>query len=480
MKKSPVIVWFRNDLRIEDNPALNAAHTSGAPVIGLYIYDQGLAHSLGAASLWWLYHSLKSLSRDLEKAGTRLITRKGDSAAIVSEVVNATNASSVFWNRRYFAPHVEIDKKLKTDLKKSGLTVETFNGALLREPWEVETKTGSPYRVFTPFWRALRAMGPARTDVLPLMRTIPGPSTYPPSDKIEDWKLLPTKPNWASEISETWTPGEKAARERLNSFLDGPIDHYKDGRDHPDTECTSRLSPHLVFGEISPLRIWRKTHQRIDSGEISIDDGDKFLSEIAWREFSYSLLYYNPTLPEKPLQKKFASFPWQNNNADVKAWRRGLTGYPIVDAGMRQLWQTGWVHNRVRMVVASFLIKDLLVPWQEGEAWFWDTLVDADLANNSTSWQWVAGCGADASPYFRIFNPVTQGEKFDPTGDYVRQFVPELKKMPEKYIHAPWKAPENILELAEVTLGKTYPFPILDHGDARKRALAGYDKVKNE
>lgn len=475
---APVIVWFRNDLRLKDNPALHAARESGAPVIALYILDEDAPHAPGGASRWWLHHSLKALAAGLKSAGTQLVLRRGDSGHELKKIVGESEAKGVFWNRRYFAKHIAVDKLLKSDLEGGGVKVVSFNGALLREPWEVKTNSGGHYRVYSPFWRTLRAMGPSRSAPLPALRKIAGPDDFPASDKLDDWALEPSNPNWAKGFVPLWAPGERRAHQLLKMFLDGPVDHYADGRNRPDLELTSRLSPHLAFGEISPVQIWNETRARMDNSAFDDKAADKFLSEIAWREFSYNLLFHYKELPDQPLRQEFADYPWRNDADGLRAWREGRTGYPIVDAGMRQLWKTGWMHNRVRMIVASFLIKDLLVPWQEGEAWFWDTLVDADLANNAASWQWVAGCGADAAPYFRIFNPVSQGEKFDPEGDYVRAFVPELAEMPAKFIHAPWTAPESVLQEAGVSLGNIYPKPIIDHGYARRRALEGYDKIK--
>lgn len=474
----PILVWLRNDLRIADNPALFHARQSGSAVIPVFILDGYAPHAPGAASRWWLHHSLKALGDDLSAAGAKLILRRGAWADTLKGIVEETDASAVYWNRRYAPAHLDIDKAIKTDLNQSGVEVQSFNGNLLREPWELKTQSGSPYKVYSPFWRALQKAGPARSDAFPSMRKIDGPDRSPPSDQLEDWGLRPTNPNWAEEIASVWTPGERGARARLHEFFLDRINHYTDGRDRPDHEFTSRLSPHLAFGEISPLTIWRETRARDDAGNISSRAAEKFLSEIAWREFSHTLLFHYRDLSTAPLRPEFQDFDWREDATGLDAWRKGLTGYPIIDAGMRQLWRTGWMHNRVRMIVASFLIKDLLIPWQEGEAWFWDTLVDADLANNAASWQWVAGCGADAAPYFRIFNPTTQGRKFDPDGDYVREFVTELAGLPAKYIHAPSEAPENVLREAGVSLGKTYPKPILDHGEARRRALERYDKIK--
>ena len=474
----PAIVWFRNDLRVEDNSALYAAKETGADIIPVYILDDDASHAPGGASRWWLHHSLTALSTQLCKLGAPLVLRRGDAETVLKKLADETGAGSVFWNRRYGAADIAADKRLKTDLGAAGIVVESFNGALLREPWEVKTGSGGHYKVYSPFWRALRAMGPARPDATPSPRKLNGPSEAPASDNLFQWNLLPQNPDWSVEFDDTWTPGAAGAHKRLKDFLKAPVDQYSEGRNRPDKEFTSRLSPHLAFGEISPVQIWRETRAAIDKGAVDEASADKFLSEIAWREFSYNLLFHYGDLPEEPLRKEFANYPWRDDKAGLRAWQKGETGYPIVDAGMRQLWRTGWMHNRVRMIVASFLIKDLLIPWQAGEAWFWDTLVDADLANNSASWQWVAGCGADAAPYFRIFNPVSQGEKFDPNGDYVREFVPEIARLPKKYIHAPWTAPEAILAESGVTLGKSYPNPIVDHAEARRRALEGYDKIK--
>lgn len=468
MNSSPVIVWFRQDLRIEDNPALSAAAASGRPVIALYILDQESpdVRPMGGASLWWLHHSLTALTKRLETLGLTLTLRRGAAHEVLKGIIKESEAGAVYWNRCYEPGVIDRDKTIKPSLQDEGVTVESFNGSLLYEPWEISTKQDKPYRVFTPFYRMVLAQGE------------PSPPRAAPSsvvsykDKINgnalaDWALLPTKPDWAGGLRKTWTPGEVGATELLDQFLDTVVDAYKTDRDFPAKSATSRLSPHLHFGEISPRQIWQTTAQREPNSGT-----ETFLKEIVWREFGYHLLYYNPEMPTTPLQEKFKRFPWQTNDSYLDAWQRGQTGYPIVDAGMRELWTTGTMHNRVRMIVASFLVKHLLLHWREGESWFWDTLVDADLASNTANWQWVAGCGADAAPYFRIFNPMTQGQKFDEDGDYVRHWVPEIAGLPNAVIHQPWEAtPVELLD-ANIDLGTTYPRPIVDHSAARARALA--------
>ncbi|MEQ8179666.1 MAG: deoxyribodipyrimidine photo-lyase [Amphiplicatus sp.] len=477
MESPPVIVCFRRDLRLADNPALHAARESGAPVAPVFILDEEEAFAPGGAAKWWLHRSLKAFASNLEKAGASLILKRGRAAEIIPSLADAIKASAVYWNRRYAPAHVEADKALKAALTDAGYEVKSFSAALLREPWEVETKSGGPFRVYTPFWKALSAKGPTRK-ALPGLRKVNGLGEAVPSDELDDWNLEPRNPDWARGFAEMWRPGESGAHAALREFLEGPAASYARGRDMPALSATSRLSPHLAFGEISPVQVWQATHAQVESGGISRQAGEKFLSEIGWRDFSYNLLFYNEGMDERPLRTEFASFPWRNDPKGLDAWKKGRTGYPIVDAGMRQLWRTGWMHNRVRMIAASFLVKDLLIPWQEGARWFQDTLVDADPANNSASWQWVAGSGADAAPFFRIFNPVSQGEKFDPAGDYVREYVPELAGLPAEFIHAPWKAPEATLKKAGVTLGETYPEPVVDHAFARTRALDAFKTIK--
>ena len=467
----PVILWFRQDLRLQDNPAYHAALESGSPILPVFILDDDNAGlwKRGAASRWWLYHSLSSLNKSLN--GTLAIFR-GDATKIIPELVEAACAHAVFWNRCYEPWRIARDSKIKTALEQSSIAVKSSNASLLYEPWTVSKDDGTPYKVFTPFFRK-GCLGRGEPPV-PLGLPHHVPTFFPrlkQSLHIDDLDLLPSI-KWDKGFHDIWTPGEHGARERLGQFLDHGLKGYKEGRNHPDRENVSRLSPHLHFGEISPRTAWHAVRHAMEADPTIETDGDCFLSELGWREFSYSLLYTHPDLPTQPLQHKFAGFPWDKNDKALRAWQMGKTGYPIVDAGMRQLWQTGWMHNRVRMIVASFLIKDLMLPWTAGEEWFWDTLVDADLANNAASWQWVAGCGADAAPYFRIFNPVTQGTKFDPDGNYIRAFVPELAALPAKYIHEPWTAPANVLKQAGVEMGKTYPMPIVDHKAARDHALA--------
>jgi deoxyribodipyrimidine photo-lyase len=458
----PIIVWFRQDLRLGDNPALAFAVKSGQPIVCLFVLDDATPGDWkwGGASRWWLHHSLTALDASLKKQDGRLVLRQGEAAKIVKTLVKETGADTVVWNRCYEPHAVARDKTLKAELREDGIAVQSFNGALLREPWELTTKSGGkPFRVFTPFWNALRAKGD-------IDKPHPAPRKMIfhhgiKSEALEDWKLLPKKPDWSKGFD--WTPGEKAAHDALYDFLDDAA-AYKTARDLPGRDGTSRLSPHLHWGEISPRQFWHAARTR-GHGEGS----ETFLKELGWREFCAQLLFHNPALPSKPLDERFADFPWRRGDKDFHAWTRGQTGIPIVDAGMRQLWQTGWMHNRVRMIAASFLIKHLGIHWKRGAEWFWDCLVDADLANNSANWQWVAGCGADAAPFFRIFNPVLQGEKFDPEGAYVRRFVSELKDVPDKFIHRPWEAPAPPAK---------YPVPIVDLAVGRDRALAAFKKLK--
>ncbi len=479
--QSPVVVWFRSDLRIGDNPALSAAIASGRPVLPIFILDETSAdlRALGGASRWWLHGALESLSRDLAKCGATLVFFRGQSDEIIAKLVAETGTKSVLWNRRYGKAERALDSEIKTALQEKGVEAKSFNGHLLYEPWEVATQAGTPMKVFTPFWRAARARG-APASPLPAPSAINGARItvdhWPQNVTLDSLALKPSSPDWSKEMATLWSPGEAGARRNLSVFLAGPINGYGENRNRPDMASTSRLSPHLRFGEISPRQIWHATQYARDSGETPGKDHDieKFLSEVGWREFAFHLLYHFPDLRTDNFQPRFDAFPWSDNPAGLAAWKKGMTGYPIVDAGMRELWRTGWMHNRVRMVVGSFLVKHLLIDWRRGEEWFWDTLLDADPANNTASWQWIAGSGADASPYFRIFAPVLQGEKFDPKAEYVRKYVPEIANLPDAFIHKPWAAPPEILKRAGVTLGVTYPRPIVIHEQARDKALAAF------
>ncbi|MEO0981767.1 MAG: deoxyribodipyrimidine photo-lyase [Pseudomonadota bacterium] len=472
-------MWFRNDLRLADNPALHAAAQAG-PVICVYVFeeDPAAARPLGGAAKWWLDKSLARLSEQIASKGGGLIIRRGAARAIVPDLAAECGASGVYWNRRYEARERDTDAHVKSALKAQDRTAESFNGSLLTEPWTVKTKSGGHYRVFTPYWKALLSDYVAPPP-------LGAPEKLSASDlsslSIDDLSLHPTSPDWSVEFSDAWTPGEAAALDRLEAFLDGPVSNYGTDRNRPDLDqSSSGLSPHLRFGEVSPVTIWRAVRSRIDTGEIGAKDAMKFLSEVAWREFSYVLLFNEEDLEKVNYNRTFDEMAWRRGDDEFRAWSTGMTGYPMVDAGMRQLWRTGWMHNRVRMITASFLTKHLLIDWRRGEKWFWDTLVDADPASNPASWQWTAGSGADAAPYFRVFNPITQGQKFDETGAYVRHWCPELAKLPLEYLHAPWEAPEDVLDAAGVRLGETYPRPVIDHADGRARALAAYEALKTK
>ncbi|PSM18082.1 deoxyribodipyrimidine photo-lyase [Nitratireductor sp. StC3] len=473
----PVLVLFRNDLRLADNAALNAAVKTGRPVLPVFVFDDGAdgGRPPGGARRWWLHHALERLCASLSERGAGLILRRGPTLATVLSLLDDTKANAVFWNRRYDPAGISADSALKTALRDRAVEATSFDGQLLHEPSRLTTTTGGPYKVYSPFWRALVSSGEPRAPVAAPKAIRPLHEAVA-SDALAAWSLLPTAPDWAGGLRDTWTPGEAGARQRLADFLDARLERYAEGRDRPAEAVTSRLSPHLVHGEITPFQIWHAlARPDIEAGA---RDLEKFRKEVAWREFSYHLLFHNRDLASKNVNRDFDDFAWRPDAGLVAAWQQGRTGYPIVDAGMRQLWRTGWMHNRVRMVAASFLTKHLLQHWREGEVWFWDTLVDADPASNPASWQWVAGSGADAAPYFRIFNPVLQGEKFDPDGVYVREFVPELARLPDRYIHKPWEAPADVLSHAGVKLGTTYPVTIVEHRKARAAALAAYDAMK--
>lgn len=464
---SPSIVWFRNDLRLSDNPALHEAVQEGGPVVPVYVLDE----ALGGAGRWWLHHSLINLATDLAARGANLVLRRGDPAKIIPELATEVGASSVHAARSYEPALRRADKMVDTALKAQGVRFARHLATSLFAPEQIKTKTGGAYGVYTPFSRACFVEG-VPDDILPAPEVIK--SVEVTSERLADWGLLPTKHDWASGMREVWTPGEAGAAARLKAFLAGPISLYDEARNLPGVEGTSRLSPHVHFGEISPRMVW---HEAAKCGTGS--GVHTFLKELLWREFSINLLWQHQDLARTPIKPEFAKFPWADDKNWLYCWQRGMTGVPIVDAGMRQLRQTGWMHNRVRMICASFLVKHLLIPWQQGERWFWDNLCEADEAANAASWQWVAGCGADAAPYFRIFNPVLQGQKFDPDGKYVRKYVPELASLPDKLIHAPWEAEPKLLTFARVTLGKDYPRPITGLSEGRERALAAYGAMRH-
>jgi deoxyribodipyrimidine photo-lyase len=475
---APTLVWFRLDLRLADNPALLAAVDRGKPVIPVFIWspDDEKPWPPGAASRWWLHQSLASLQAALAKRGSRLILRAGPMQATIERLLHETQAGAVFWNRRYEPSITERDRKLKDALRQAGCVAESFNSSLLFEPWTIKNQSGKPFRVFTPFWNhCLRQ--PLAASPRPEPQQLPVPERWPQSESLETLRLEPSV-NWAGGLKETWQPGELGASQRVAGFLGDGLSDYNRERDRPDHLGTAMLSPHLHFGEISPTQLWHAV-QQFEANKQSRPSAtaQPFLRQLVWREFAHHLLYHFPETQTKPLRPEYAGFPFRTAPRDYQAWCRGQTGYPLVDAGMRQLWHCGWMHNRVRMVVASFLVKHLLIGWDEGAAWFWDTLVDADLANNTLGWQWAAGCGADAAPYFRIFNPVSQGTKFDPKGDYVRRWVPELANVPSSSIHQPWDrakpTPKQALEN-----GKSYPPPIVPHMAARQRALGAWATIR--
>lgn len=468
---SIAIVWFRQDLRLNDNPALIRAAETGR-ILPIYILDDETAgkHRIGAAARWWLHHSLANLDKAL---GGGLQLFRGPADEIIARLAERHPVGGVYWNRCYEPWRIRRDSAIRKALTERGIAVHSDNGSLLWEPWQVLKGDGTPYRVFTPFFRkgCLQSAPPRRPFGQPAaLETMADPQAL----MLEDLELLP-QIRWDRKLSAHWSVGEAGAQARLRQFLDDGLDGYKEGRDFPARANVSRLSPHLHFGEISPHQVWHAASAGPDN-----PDRDHFRSELGWREFSYSLLYHFPDLPDINLQPAFSAFPWVEDMAALDAWQRGMTGIPIVDAGMRELWQTGYMHNRVRMIVGSFLVKNLLQHWRSGERWFYDCLVDADLANNSAGWQWIAGCGADAAPYFRIFNPVTQGQKFDPDGAYTRRFVPELAALPGRFLFNPWEAPQPVLHEAGVRLGETYPAPIVDLKASRERALAAFQSMKGQ
>ncbi|WP_448951902.1 cryptochrome/photolyase family protein [Labrys neptuniae] len=479
----PAIVWFRDDLRLRDNPALAKACQGGRPVICLYIHEPrevGRRNPQGAA-LWWLHGSLATLDAALRERGGQLHVLAGEAEQVLDALLEQTGAGALYWNRRYDAAGREIDKRIKASLPARGVEVGSFSASLLREPWTIASQSGAPYRVFGPFWRALRQAqieaplpAPVNLTFAPLAVEIARRFAYPSGLEPD-----PQQPDWAVAMRAQWERGEEAGLACLRDFLDEDLAGYADDRDRLDSKTTSRLSPYLRFGNVSIRQLWQALSSHQHDGAGTGDRGiEKFRSELGWREFCYSQLYHCRPLHQHNIQPDFDAMPWRRDEHGLLAWKRGMTGYPIVDAAMRQLWATGWLHNRARMIVASFLAKHLLIDWREGERWFWETLVDADPANNPASWQWVAGSGADAAPYFRVFNPVTQGEKFDPDGIFVKTWLPELSRLPAPLVHRPWTASPAELEAADIRLGETYPAPIVDHAAARARALAAWRSLR--
>lgn len=469
------IVWFGSDLRLADHPALSAALARHGRVVPLFVWDDDSADewAVGAASRWWLHHSLSRLDESLRRRGSRLIVRRGDARHVLTALATETRAEAVYWCRRHQPGIRTRDRETAAKLKQQGVTVRVTGGHLLLEPDAIVTRSGQPYRVFTPFWRAALGMADAIQMPESVPEKLPAVDATLASENIDELGLQP-RVAWDVGFKARWTPGEAGALQRMEEFLASGVQSYAEQRNRADHAGSSSLSPHLAWGEISPRQVWWLVRQaEVGAG------GESFLREVGWREFSYHLLWHFPDSVTQPLDARFRQFEWRDDPQAFSCWQRGQTGIPLVDAGMRELWHTGWMHNRLRMVVASFLTKNLLIPWQAGSRWFWDTLVDADLANNTQGWQWTAGCGADAAPYFRIFNPVKQAEKADPEGAYVRRWVPELARLPDTFLQAPWKAPASVLEEAGIVLGRDYPEPIVDLLATRRRALELFDRIKH-
>ncbi len=487
MTTSPNILWLRQDLRLSDHPALHAAAKRGGPLLPIFIWEEDPDdHWLpGAAGRYWLHHALEIFEKQLQKLGSTLVLKKGDARKILPALAKELGADTVFWNRRYDPAGSARDRHIQKHLIEQGQSVETFASRLLREPWDVTNEQDQPVRVFTPYWkRCIRDWEPDKP--------LPAPSKLPPPPKItsarlEDLHLLPRgEARWNLKLDRHWEIGEQAGRGRLRNFTENQgLGGYSAQRNTLAEPGTSSLSPYLNWGHVSPRQIWWQVREQIESqkggsgGDIALKtSSDPFTRQLFWREFSYSMLVHFPHTPDEPLREEFAHFPWEENEEHFRRWSRGHTGFPIVDAGMNQLWEEGWLHNRARMVVASFLVKDLMIPWQSGAKWFWDTLVDGDLANNTMGWQWVAGSGADSAPYFRIFNPLSQSMRFDPEGHYVRRYVPKLTKFPKSSIHAPWEAQDR--EELGVSCEEDYPKPMVDHSQTRARALSSYSAMRGK
>ncbi len=476
------IVWLRDDFRLDDQPAITAA--AARPALYVYVHDQAERNGrpVGGAAKWRLAQSLKAMAVRLAARGARLDVLSGQADAAILAVASAADAGRVIWTRRYEGAAIALDVGVKSALSERGVEGVSFNGRLMREPWELAKPDGAPAGTFSAFWRRHQALG-SLAPPLPApdrLASAPWPAKAPARVAIEALRLTPTKPDWSGELALGEIPGEAGALAALGRFVASPLSGYAEGRDLTSPGTTSRLSAHLRFGEISARRVGDAASSAAAARPSLERDKEKFLAELGWRDFAAALLYAHPDLATRPLKREFARFSWRDDEPAFRAWTRGETGYPMVDAGMRQLWRTGAIHNRVRMIAASFLIKHLLIYWRRGEEWFWDTLIDADPASNAMGWQWVAGSGADAAPYFRIFNPVLQAEKFDPDGDYVRRWIPELARLSAPHVHAPWRAPSAILSEAGVVLGETYPWPIVDHGAARARALAAFARIRDE
>ncbi|MEJ2060612.1 MAG: deoxyribodipyrimidine photo-lyase [Gammaproteobacteria bacterium] len=474
------LFWFRRDLRLAGNPALSAALAAGKRVVPVYIHAPEAEADWvpGAASRWWLHRSLSALDGELRARGSRLIVRHGPAQQALDRLIAETAADAVYWNRLYEPAILARDGDLEQALQQAGIEVHHHNAALLFEPWTLATRSGAPYRVFTPYWKACLRLGLPET-IAPAPQRLPSVANDLESLPLDSLQLEPRFP-WDAGLQAAWVPGEQGAQARLQAFLAEAAIDYAENRDRPDRAGTSRLSPHLHFGEIGPHQVVAAIHRTLgDVGPRSTAGAEAYLRELGWREFAHHLLFHFPHTADRALDERFDDFPWASDFSDeLTAWQRGQTGIPLVDAGMRELWQTGWMHNRARMIAASFLTKNLLVPWQQGARWFWDTLVDADLANNTLGWQWTAGCGADAAPYFRIFNPVLQGERFDPDGLYIERWVPELAGLPPQHRHAPWKAPQAVLDASGIRLGRDYPQPIVDLKTSRQRALDRFARIR--
>lgn len=470
--QNPVIVWFRQDLRLQDNDALNAAIETGKPIIPLYIKeDESRIHwKMGSSGCFWLHYSLLDLESQFKKLNLKLIIRQGNPMEVLLKLIKETSADALFWNRCYEPASIKRDAEIKATLKSQNMNIQSFNASLLFEPWEISNKQGKPFKVFTPFWNTCLKFEIKKP--ISLSKKQLEPYSHPiHSDSIESLRLLSRK------LEKFWNPGALHVEKMLNDFLEDGITHYEEMRDRPDLNGVSHLSPYLHFGNISSRMIWDVVKTKFNQSNAGVTC---FLKQLGWREFGYHLLYHFPKTESQPLHQQYMDFPWKNDEIKLKAWQEGMTGYPLVDAGMRELKATGWMHNRVRMVVGSFLVKDLLIAWQLGSKWFYEELVDADLANNTLGWQWVSGCGADAAPYFRIFNPTTQAEKFDPDGVYIKKWVPELSNLGTKWIHKPFLAPSDVLKSADIELGDTYPKPIVDHAKARILALEALKQIKGQ